>query len=61
MIFRPQGRQSKQAGGYFPSATDAKEDCMDDIFRPCGRKSTHGAIFRPQRWKIASMQLPLRL
>jgi len=41
VIFRLQGRQSKQTGGYFPSATDAKEDCMDAIFRPCGGKSIY--------------------
>jgi len=28
VIFRPQGQQNKQTGGYFPSTTDA-EDCVD--------------------------------
>ena len=52
-IFRPQGRQSKQTGSYFPSAMDAKEDCMDAILRPCGRKSIYTQHYFPS---AASMQ-----
>jgi len=33
-IFRPQGRETKQTWGYFPSATNRKEDRADAIFHP---------------------------
>jgi len=38
VFFIHSGWKSKQTWGYFPSATNKKEEHVDAIFRPCGRK-----------------------